>query len=162
MPVLTYPQRLDTAISVGLRCRSYQPHQGRTSPRFHLRIYPSPVRITTERGSKTNRAEVVPELYLLLSVSYTINCIHPYQCQLFRYWARVTLLPSVPTNQHAYHQGVQACSKYFSLGESRALSSTARVRTKPYLTGMVGQEGIEPTTRGFSILCCYLLSYRPM
>ena len=41
-------------------------------PKVNLHIYPSPDRISTERGSKTNRAAVVPELYLLLSVSYTI------------------------------------------------------------------------------------------
>jgi hypothetical protein len=29
---------------------------------------------------------------------------HPYRCQLFRYWARVALLLSAPTNQHAYHR----------------------------------------------------------
>ena len=28
--------------------------------------------------------------------------------QLFRYWARITLLPSVSTNQYAYHLDVQA------------------------------------------------------
>ena len=37
--------------------------------KVNLHIYPSPVRITTERGSKTNRAEVVHQ-----------NCISHYRC----------------------------------------------------------------------------------
>ena len=46
-----------------------QPHQGRFTGKLPLHIYPSPVRISTERGSKTNRAEVVHQ-----------NCISHYRC----------------------------------------------------------------------------------
>ena len=45
------------------------------------------------------RVGVVPEtVKLLIGVHYTYN-IPFLPSQLFRYWARVTLLPSVPTNQ---------------------------------------------------------------
>ena len=40
-------------------------------PKVNLHIYPSPVRISTERDSKTNRAEVVHQ-----------NCISHYRCHL--------------------------------------------------------------------------------
>ena len=73
LPVLTYPQRLDTAISVGLRCRSYQPHQGRTSPRFHLRIYPSPAHI------KNRTLAVRPIVWEW----YVGNCKTSYRCRLY-------------------------------------------------------------------------------
>ena len=68
MLVFQYPQRLDTITtglnSVKLVCVAApcQPHQGRFATKgINLHIYPSPVRISTERGSKTNRAEVVPD-----------------------------------------------------------------------------------------------------
>ena len=32
----------------------------------------------------------------------------------------------------------------------------------PVVGLMVGQGGLEPPTRGFSVLCYYQLSYRPM
>ena len=44
------------------------------------------------------------------------NNSHPYRCQLFRYWARATLVLSVSTNQHAYHQGAQAAFSDFREG----------------------------------------------
>ena len=66
-----YPQRLDTIItglnSVKLVCVA-APYDLRLNlakavllPKVNLHIYPSPDRISTERGSKTNRAAVVPE-----------------------------------------------------------------------------------------------------
>jgi hypothetical protein len=63
-------------------------------------------------GGKTNCVGVVPEtVKLLIGVHYKCKPFLP--SQLFRYWARVTLLSSVPTNQRAYHQGAQAAFSDF-------------------------------------------------
>ena len=89
--------------------------------KVNLHIYPSPVRITTERGSKTNRAEVVHQ-----------NCISHYRCHFI--YVAFPLLPvpalsllgaghlilSVPTNQCAYHQGAQAAFSVFCSGDTHS------------------------------------------
>ena len=87
MLVFQYPQRLDTIVtglnSVKLVCVAApcQPHQGRFATKgINLHIYPSPVRISTERGSKTNRAEVVHQ-----------NFISHYRCHLI--YVAFPLLP---------------------------------------------------------------------
>lgn len=66
---------------VGLRCHSKavpikdfapQPHQGRTSPRFCLRIYPSPAHIKPSAAASP-RVGVAPEsVKLLIGVHYNM------------------------------------------------------------------------------------------
>ena len=67
-----------------------------------LCVYPSPDRISTERGSKTNRAVVVPELYKLLSVSYYI--IPSLLLATLSLWRAGYLILSVPTDQRVLHR----------------------------------------------------------
>ena len=70
-------------------------------------------------GGKTNCVGVVPEsVKLLIGVDYKCNPFLP--SQLFRYWARITLLLSVSTNQHAYHQGAQAAFSDFRGGDTHS------------------------------------------
>jgi hypothetical protein len=62
---------------------------------------------------------VVPEtVKLLIGVDY--KCIPFLPSQLFRYWARITLLLSVSTNQRAYHQGAQAAFSDFWVEDIRS------------------------------------------
>jgi hypothetical protein len=85
-----------------------QPHQGRFTSKTFIYVFTlhQPT-LKPNIGGKTNCVGVVPEsVKFLIGVRYKCNPFLP--SQLFRYWARVTLLLSVPTNQHAYHQGVQA------------------------------------------------------
>ena len=53
-------------------------------PKVNLHIYPSPVRIATERGSKTNRAEVVHQ-----------NCISHYRCHFIYVTFPLLLVPAL-------------------------------------------------------------------
>ena len=84
-----------------------QPRQGRFATRISTYVYTlhQPT-LKPNIGGKTNCVGVVPVFYYLLSVSLYNTSFLP--SQLFRYWARITLLPSVSTNQCAYHWDAQA------------------------------------------------------
>ena len=68
-----------------------------------------------------------------------ISQSHPYRCQLSRYWARVTLLLSVPTNQHAYHHGAQAAFSDFRNEGHSQLSPGSLFHSKAFQSAFVSR-----------------------
>ena len=82
-------------------------------PKVNLHTYPSSAHISTEHGSKTITVGVNPE-----TVKFLIGVILYIMCSLLlvpalSLLARVTLLLSVPTDQHAYNRGAQAAFSVF-------------------------------------------------